>query len=293
MKGAPVKMSTFVSTIRIAFGCVIVAATGCQLTPNFRTGYQFDAQRLRNEPLGATLAVAQFQDARPPRVYSTTGKLFLTYVPILPYVSMPFERLEESVAIQSDSIARGGRGITLGARQNVAPEAAEYAYPASFARAVADDLKASGLFRDVVYTGAGSAQGHRYLLTGTLRASPLRRSVTSYCLGMPGVLLWFLPIPMAKTSASVTLDLNLVDTQDGVVVWQHTIDKPKVSRLITLYTSSAMIYGRGGAFSFNLEPPPGNAQVDRRSLFSWHFESLRRGMQEAKPSLAQALGTRN
>lgn len=39
----------------------------------------------------------------------------MTYIPLIPYVSMPFERLEESVRIQSDDIQASGRGITLGA----------------------------------------------------------------------------------------------------------------------------------------------------------------------------------
>jgi len=50
-----------------------------------------------------------------------------------------------------------------------------------------------------------------------------------------------------------------------------------------------MIYGRGGAFSFNLLPPPSDAKVDRHSLFSWHFEALRRAMLEARSDLAAAL----
>jgi len=65
-----------------------------------------------------------------------------------------------------------------------------------------------------------------------------------------------------------------------------------LNRYITLYTSSAMVYGRGGAFSFNLVPPPGDSKVDRRSLFSWHFEALRRGMLESKDDLARALSVR-
>jgi hypothetical protein len=56
--------------------------------------------------------------------------------------------------------------------------------------------------------------------------------------------------------------------------------------------SSAMIYGRGGAFSFNLLPPPSDAKVDRHSLFSWHFEALRRGMVDARSDLAGALASR-
>jgi hypothetical protein len=50
-----------------------------------------------------------------------------------------------------------------------------------------------------------------------------------------------------------------------------------------------MIYGRGGAFSFNVMPPPADSQVDRFSLFSWHFEALRRGMLDARGDLAATL----
>jgi hypothetical protein len=50
-----------------------------------------------------------------------------------------------------------------------------------------------------------------------------------------------------------------------------------------------MVYGRGGAFSFNLVPPPGDSKVDRRSLLSWHFEALRRGMSRARGAIARVL----
>ena len=60
-------------------------------------------------------------------------------------------------------------------------------------------------------------------------------------------------------------------------------------RYVMLYTSSAMVYGRGGAFSFNLIPPPSDSKVDRRSLFSWHFEVLRRAMLDSKDEIAEAL----
>jgi hypothetical protein len=66
----------------------------------------------------------------------------------------------------------------------------------------------------------------------------------------------------------------------------------EVHRYFTLCTSSAMVYGHGSAFSFNLVPPPSDSKVDRRSLFSWHFEALRRAMLESKAELAQALRDR-
>ena len=275
---------------RLVAAALAVALVGCQLTATFTTGYEVDRVALRAQAISSSLAVKRFEEARPPRLYTFMGKLFMTYIPFLPYVTMPFERIDESVQIQSERIATSGRGMTLGARQDVAPDFEQYVYPASIARAIAEDLDATGLFDAVVYVGDEPAADHRYHLTGEVRASPMRVSYSSYGLGPVGVLLWFLPIPNSKTTAGVTIDLTLTDTSTGEVVWRDSIES-EISRLITLYTSSAMAYGRGGAWSFNVVPPPRGSRVDRRSLFSWHFESLRRAMMEAKPSLAEALAS--
>ncbi len=270
-------------------GLCLFASIGCQLTPNFKTGYSVDPW---HRPPGGTalgsLAVSDFVESRPARVYSTTGKLFLTYIPLIPWVSMPYERLDESVRIQSDAIARKGRGMTLGAKQNVAPPFEEYTYPASFSRAVAEDLAESGLFSQVDHVGGALPDDYDYVLTGRVTESPLRKSVTSFGLGMPGVLLWVLPIPMAKTTGGTTVELELRASSTGDVVWADTIES-SVHRYLTLYTSSAMIYGRGGAFSLNLEPAPSDGGVDRRSLFGWHFAALRKAMLGARPGLRAAL----
>jgi len=264
-----------------------VVTGGCQLTPTFTTGYYIHREALRAQPIQASLAVKRFEEVRPERVYTTQGRVFLTYVPLLPYVSLPFERLDESVKIQSDDIKVSGGGITAGAAQNVAPDFEEYTYPVSIPRAIAADLDTSGLFSKVSYVGAGATDGYRYVMTGSVRQSPLHETVTSYGLGMAGVLLWILPIPMQKTSASVTVDMTLTDTATNAAIWHDSIGG-EVSRIATMYTS-AMVYGSRGAFSFNLIPPPEDARVDHRSLFSWHFEALRRAMDRAKPGLAAVL----
>jgi hypothetical protein len=275
---------------RVAPCWLALVATACQLTPTFQASYQFDRVSLRSTPPVGSLAVRKFDDARAPRRYAHTGKLFLLYIPLIPYISLDFERLEESVQIQSQGIEQSGRGITLGADQQSAGSFESYSYPASFARAIASDLDATGLFQGVHYADAGEAVTDRYLLTGTLRETPFTRSTTSFMLGMAGVLLWLLPVPMSKSSADVSVDVVLTDRAANQTVWRKTLHAD-VSRLITLYTSSAMVYGRSGAFSMNIEPPPSDSRVDQRSLFSWHFEALRRAMVEARPEIAQALSS--
>jgi hypothetical protein len=275
----------------LALLLVVLAAAGCQLTPTFTVGYTPEPARLRESPLPASLAVRTFDDRRPPRYYASPHRIWLTYIPFLPYVTMPYERIDGSVQEISSSIERGGRGFTRGAEQKVAPAFEGYTYPNSFAAAVAADLAASGIFQDVRYVGDGAVEGHRFVLDGVLHETPLRTSTTSFGLGMAGVLLWLLPIPMSRTSAEARLDLTLTDQQTGEPVWQRTIEG-RVSRLITLYTSSALVYGRSGAWSFQVVPPPADAGVDRRSLFGWNFGALRQGMLEARSDLARSVAGR-
>lgn len=259
---------------------------GCAITPTFTTGYRAERQALRPAPIDGTLAVTPFVDARPPRKYTTQGRVFLTYVPLIPYVTLDFERLDESVPLLSKQIVYPGETI-YGAVQNRAPAHEKYSYPRSMARAVAADLGAQGLFREVWYADDAPTEAQDFVLSGTLRETPLQQHVTSYLLGMPGVLLWLLPLPNVKSEAGVVLELTLMDARDKKVIWQQTI-APEVSRIDMLYTAQGIIYG-GGVFSYSMILPPSDSQVDHNSIFAWHFEALRRGMDQARPGLSEAL----
>lgn len=260
---------------------------GCAVTPTFTTGYRVappaDAQPT---PLAGSLAVRRFTDERPARLYTTQGRVFLLYVPLVPYVSLDFERLDETVPLLSAQIPEPGMNVG-GAIQNRAPEQSTYSYPSSMAKAVADDLAARRLFRSVEYVGDQPAGDEEYVLNGTLIATPLRMSATSFGLGMPGVLLWLVPVPMVKATGGVELRLTLTESGSGRVVWDRTL-RAEVSELDNFYTSTGVLYG-GGAFSYQMLLPPDEAQVDRDSLFAWQFEALRRGMSDGTPSLEEAL----
>jgi hypothetical protein len=251
-----------------------IVLAGCTIRANLNTGFT-PAAPVTGQTRRAPLAVQRFTDDRPPRVYTTGGRGFLTYVPLLPYVALPFERLDESARKAGEEVSAP------------MPPFEEYTYPASMARAIAADLEASGLFENVAYVGTGPTDGYRYALSGTLRASPLEKDLTSYCLGFVGVYLWLLPIPIGQTWASVTLDLTLIDTTTGQPVWRKTLTHEK-SKWISLYTASpSLVYG--GVSSFDIPQVPMPAQVDRNSLFSWHFQVLSQAMQGIPLEIATAM----
>lgn len=277
------KIALFVMTVALSsFGLA------CQLTPTFTTGYQFERSPLREPPGPGKLAVATFEEGRPARYYSLAGRIFLTYVPLVPYVTMPFERLDESIQIQSDDLVNIGYTMPTITDQSPAPPFAEYYYPNSFPKAIAEDLASTGLFDAVDFVGKANSEGYRYVLSGVLNGSEFRTTVTSYGLGMAGVLLWFLPIPMQKTTGSIDVELTLTDQETGKVIWQKHVEE-SLHRYVMLYTGSSMVYGSGAAWSLNVLPPPSDSRVDRRSLFSWHFETLRRAMLKVKKEIAQVL----
>jgi hypothetical protein len=253
---------------------LIVGIQGCTIRANLNTGYRPYTEALRETPLPDSLAVERFRDERPPRVYSTAGRGFLTYVPFIPYVALPFERVDESA-------------LKAGEEANLAPPFEEFTYPVSMARAIGEDLAAGGLFRSVRYVGEGPTDGYRYVLSGVLRASPVETDMTSYGLGIVGVYLWILPIPAGQTWTSVTLDLTLTDTTTGEPIWERTVSH-EYSKWVNLYTSAPnLVYG--GRSSFGFVQLPSSAQVDRESLFSWNFEVLRQAMAATRSEIAAAV----
>ncbi len=280
--------------IRIAVLAVLFAlASGCQLTTNFVTGY---TPRLDHDLLAsrteARVAVVFFEDARPEKEYTSTAWLFLTYVPIIPFVTMSYERMDEIIAEISEQMSVSGRGAFgargfskgLGASQPPAPPFAEMCYPATMAKAVADDI--GQYVGKAEYAEKAPAGGFDYVLKGRLVETPYKNWGTSYCLGIAGVLLWMLGPPIGGCTSSTVLDLTLEDPK-GRVVWQGRASG-SASKLVTLYTSSAIVYGGSGAFSLNVYPCWDDT-VNCRSPFAWNFLSLKEGMEAVRGDLIRAI----
>ena len=265
--GATWRLSTLVA--------VAILTVGCPPAATLSTGYRVDRTLLRPTPHPGRLAVRTLADGRPLRVYTTNGHMFLTYVPLLPYVTAEFERLDETVRMNAEAMAARGQTRNAVVALAPAPRYEKYTYPASFARAIADDLAASGISYD---------------LSGTLLETPMYQTATSYGLGAPGVLLWLLPLPMQKTSTAVSMELRLTDLASGAVVWRDRIHG-EVSRVTMLYTSQGIIYGPN-VLSYSHVLPPKDAGVDRLSVFGWHFAALRAAMVPTKARIAEAVASR-
>lgn len=246
---------------------------GCSYVPT--TSMAYAPKGAPAQPVAASLAVVPLSEGRPDRYYpSSLGRAFLTYVPLIPYIEIPYERLDESLAV-----AARDRNQTLPPGQM---------FPDKMALAMAEDLKQSDLFSSVVFVPEGTPDAD-YTLHGTLRSSEFDVNITSYMLGMAGVLLWILPIPNGSNTADVVIDLELRD-RAGQTVWTFPL-KGHARKIFMLYTST------GAAISNRLtleivKYGDNDKGIDPRSLWAYHADALRSGMGEAKTSLAVYLATR-
>jgi hypothetical protein len=207
---------------------------------------------------------------------SLQGRAFLTYVPLLPYVKIPYERIDEH-----NAAALRGRGEPDGA-------ATQQTFPTLVSKAIAKDLAQSGLFRDVQFvSSADAATDFDLVLGGQLRSTEFDYYATSYMLGIAGVLLWFLAIPMGRNAATVEADLVLYDSSQSQV-WSERIDG-RAGRIFTLNNST------GGAVSsqYRLQVKQfgeNDEGIDGNSLWAYHSAALREAMIPVRSSLSRFLG---
>jgi hypothetical protein len=265
--------------VRTAAGLFLIALTcACaSYTPTTSLAYRPIVVEAKPR-VRPRLVVKPLSEARPPRRYSNAmGAMFKTYIPLLPYVEIPYERLDE-VSLEHEE-AREERGKAL--------DRETQHFTQAIARVIADDLRSSGLFSEVVLLSdtAQPVEG-AYVLDGELQSTELDLNRTSYMLGPVGVLLWILPIPLGSTTADVKAGLRMLD-QNGNVVWQDELEG-RGRRMYTMYNSG----GRPVSSVMRLEIKHygGNDEgIDGDSLWAYHASAIRSGMEPVKKSLAESL----
>ena len=252
---------------------LIVLCAGCAYSPTTSLRYE-PVVVDTHAPSVARVGVLPLADGRGPKKYpGLQGHLFKTYIPLLPYVRVPYERLDESYALHRSNLGQATPSSEL--------------FTFAMAREIARDLEASGLFREVRFASdPAAAAGCDLVLSGTLRSTEFEIYASSYLLGAAGVLLWILPIPLGKDAATVAIDLELRDAA-GSAVWSHAFSE-RASRLFTLYDSS----GKSTSSRYRIEITRYGSNrlgIDGDSLWAYHAEALRKGMGGVKESLATAL----
>jgi hypothetical protein len=246
---------------------------GCTATPT--TSLQYDPISVTvASSTEKTLAVLPLEEGRGPMLHPELQlQLFKTYIPFLPYVRIQYERLDEVYLRHRKSLRHA--------------HSAGEPFTTLFAREIARDLRFAGLFSRVdLVSDDKDAEPHDFVLRGVLRSTGFDIYSSSYMLGMAGVALWFLPMPIGKDVATVSIDLTLEDGA-GRTVWRDSFSEHG-GKFFTLYNSG----GRSPSTSFRIEIKTYGSNdfgIDGNSLWAYHAEALRRGMAGAKASMASAL----
>lgn len=158
----------------------------------------------------------------------------------------------------------------------------------SLARAIADDLRASGLFEEVQFEGDDSPPATTYELRGILWDPRLTGTFTTFGLSFFALPLMLLPVPVEQGAAVARLDLRLIENSPGRTLWSYSLNETIARNLHT--STRHLAYGRHGAASLSVPIPPAVDGVNPKSYFFWHLAALRQGMASAKRRLAAALG---
>jgi hypothetical protein len=250
---------------------LLFTISGCTSIPTTRMDYTPISVNSSNfKKINGTLVVKDLIDNRPPREFTQPwGKIWLTYVPLLPYVTMSYERLDETYDL--------GRNVKTRSLASIITES------------IANDIRSLGIFKNVEYIGDKNIPNDaEYVLSGKFISSEYQNNITSYCLGMPGVLLWYLPIPMGDNVGKIDLTLD-IKTSAGKELWTYNI-KNEASKLYTLYNSGGLEITK----TMQMSPYGSNDEgIDENSIFSYYTAALRLGMVDAKKSLLQKLSNDN
>lgn len=254
--------SLSLSLLLVLAGCTAVPTTNFNYVP---TAIVTSAQKSTK----GILVVKDFNDERPARyITHPLAKLWLTYVPLLPYVNMSYERVEETFSKSHQIEVRS--------------------LSSSIAKMVAKDIATTGIFKEVRYIGTRNIpKDAEYILSGNLKSTEYDINTTSYMLGIAGVLLWFLPLPIGDQAATVDLNLDLTSVS-GEKIWSDHVTG-EASRLYFLYGPTRLFLTRSIDVIHYGDNDEG---IDGDSILAYHAAALRKGMVDAKVSLSKAISTK-
>jgi|GEM_PF-929846 curli biogenesis system outer membrane secretion channel CsgG len=184
-------MNTTRISCQLAFISIALAVTaGCSTQKTWV--YHANSYPVPTASTGKKVAVLPFEDER---TNINHNMALLALVPLIPY---GWQNLNAPEGISMHT--------TSGMWLNFKPSE-------DFPKAVADDLKSTGLFSDAYFSYQRG--GSDYAVEGTILNTKYDGYTITYCLGVYGVYLWFVGFPAGWTQNQMALDLRLADSSTG------------------------------------------------------------------------------
>ena len=182
--------------------------------------YTPDSYSLTSKPLTQKrLLVPPFKDSRPDSNINAE-----TLATILPLGWLDYSLPEGLYPGQAMDVS-GGKGI----------DSQQFKPKNNFARAAAEELHTSGLFKEVMFAPRDS-EGD-LVLYGEVMATHHHRTVVTYGVSVLGAYLWFIGLPVGTISNELEIEFQLEDRVTGAVLWRKKYqDRYKAIRW--LYKSS-------------------------------------------------------
>jgi len=175
---------------------------------------------VRTEPLvNKSVAVPPLADNR---INENTNLIGLMYMPLMPVGWMTLNTPEG-----------GQRHISSGLWLFRPPE--------DIAKAVAEEINNSGIFKEVFFTNRAS-EGE-LILRGNLKSTYYYGNLISYCMSVYGVYLWFIGFPAGNYENSLEIAFELVERSTGNLLWNGTYKKD--------FNKTFWIYAPGADFRYD------------------------------------------
>jgi hypothetical protein len=113
--------------------------------------------------------------------------------------------------------------------------------PEDIAKAIAEEINNSGIFREAFFTNRAS-EGE-LSLRGNLKSTYYHGNIITYCMSIYGAYLWFIGLPAGIYENNLEISLELVEGSTGKVLWNETYKKE--------FSKTFWIYAPGADFRYD------------------------------------------
>jgi hypothetical protein len=176
---------------------------------------------VKTEPLlDKSVAVPSFADNR---IKENSNLIGLGYIPLMPLGWMTLNTPE-------------------GGQQHVASGLWLFKPPEDIAKAVAEEINNSGIFKEAFFTNRAS-EGE-LILKGNLKSTYYYGSMITYCMSIYGAYLWLLGFPTGTYENNLEISFELVESSTGKSLWNETYKKE--------FSKTFWIYAPGADFRYDL-----------------------------------------